>query len=71
MLERIFLLIINCSILVYAKCNPRHYETMIGGYEKISEIEKITFDVNPDTDDLVVAGKNRLWQEELGFIYFV
>ena len=61
---------------VASSCNPHDYETVLGGYPEVHEVNEITFDVHPETLDIVVAGEAAIndgskTPVDSSFIYFV
>ena len=53
-------------------CGSRDIETMIAGYPLVHNIESIVFDIEPNTRDIVVAGKYmKLEVVPASFIYFL
>ena len=64
-----------CGLLVrnycWALCSTHNYETILGGYQHIHGTRSITFDIEPLSKDLVVAGKLIGYIVEFGYIYFV
>ena len=48
------------AIAVAAGCSSNNYETAFGGYETVHRVDMVTFDVEPTSMDLVVAGKTHV-----------
>ena len=53
-------------------CYKTDYESAIGGYETVHGIVTVTFDIEPNSLDMAVAGSmNKDTDGERGFVYFV
>ena len=64
-------LLISLFSVAYASCASRDYESLIGGYQYVHSALSIVFDVDPNTNDLVVAGQAEQFKTKVGYIYFV
>ena len=47
------------------------FETVVGGYNKGYDVSKVTFDVDTDTLDMVVAGQVSISGTDNSFVYYV
>lgn len=56
---------------VLALCTHRDYESLFGGYETMHEATTVAFDVDPVTNDLVVAGQVAINFAPNAIFYFV
>ena len=68
-----FLLLLQ-SVLIgttLAACSPHDYETVFGGYEDVNQAESAVFDIDPNTNDIVVGGSIEAAGVNQGLLYYI
>jgi len=66
---QVWLSLLFASVL--AACSPRDFESVFGGYPQMHAVSSVAVDVDPLTNDLVVAAEVTVVKDASGIIYFV
>ena len=72
-METQLFLLMQCVLIgtTLAACVPHDYETVFGGYEEVNDAKDVVFDIDPNTNDIVVGGMMEAAYQTQGLLYYI